>query len=86
MGYLAVYYVLAALVFFLQLSPQTNPLRRQQLKWLTRGTLLTAIPFTVLDVIPFLAGVPVPGFWSSWAAFAWFFCPLPLAGPLFATA
>ena len=61
MGYLAIYYVLAALVFFRNYLRQTNPLRRQQLKWLTRGTLLTVIPFTVLDVIPFLTGIPVPG-------------------------
>jgi two-component system NtrC family sensor kinase len=60
LGYLALYYVLAALVFFRNYVRQTNPLRRQQLKWLTRGTLLTVIPFTVLDVIPFLTGVPVP--------------------------
>jgi two-component system, NtrC family, sensor kinase len=59
-GYLALYYLLAALVFFRNYVRQQNPLRRQQLKWLTRGTLLTVIPFTVLDVIPFLTGIPVP--------------------------
>jgi two-component system, NtrC family, sensor kinase len=60
LGYLALYYVLAALVFFRNYLRQTNPLRRQQLKWLMRGTLLTVIPFTVLDVIPFLTGMSVP--------------------------
>jgi two-component system NtrC family sensor kinase len=60
LGYLAVYYVLAALVFFRNYVRQTNPLRRQQLKWLTRGTLLTVIPFTLLDVVPFLTGIPAP--------------------------
>jgi two-component system NtrC family sensor kinase len=60
MGYLALYYALAALVFLRNYLRQTNPLRRQQLKWLTRGTLLTVVPFTVLDVIPFLTGIPVP--------------------------
>ena len=60
MGYLALYYVLAALLFSRNYLRQQNPLRRQQLKWLTRGTLLTVIPFTVLDVIPFLTGMPVP--------------------------
>ena len=74
MGYLALYYVLAALVFFRNYLRQTNPLRRQQLKWLTRGTLLTVIPFTVFNVIPFLSGFPSPTFWSSWAEFAWSFC------------
>ena len=60
-AYLAVYYVAAALVFFGNYVRQKNPLRRQQLKWLTRGTLLTVIPFTVFDVIPYLTGMAVPG-------------------------
>lgn len=60
MGYLALYYALAALVFFRNYRRQKNPLRRQQLKWLMRGTLLTVVPFTVLDVIPFLTGISVP--------------------------
>jgi two-component system, NtrC family, sensor kinase len=60
MGYLAMYYLLAALVFYLNYRRQDVPLRRQQLKWLTRGTLLTAVPLTVLYVIPYLASVPVP--------------------------
>jgi two-component system, NtrC family, sensor kinase len=64
-GYLAVYYLLAALVFYLNYRRQANPLQRQQLKWLTRGTLLTAVPLTVLNVIPYLAGVPVPGILNS---------------------
>ncbi len=59
-GYLAVYYVLAALILFSNYLRQENPLRRQQLKWLSRGALLTVIPFTVLDVIPFLSGMAVP--------------------------
>jgi two-component system NtrC family sensor kinase len=65
MGYLAVYYLLAALVFYLNYRRQANPLQRQQLKWLTRGTLLTAVPLTALNVIPYLAGVPVPGILNS---------------------
>jgi two-component system, NtrC family, sensor kinase len=76
MGYLAVYYVLAALVFFRNYVRQTNPLRRQQLKWLTRGTLLTVIPFTVLDVIPFLTGIPVPSLLVRLGGICLVFLPL----------
>ncbi len=61
-GYLAVYYVAAAVVLFANYLRQTNPLRRQQLKWLMRGTLLTVIPFTLLNVIPYLTGIAVPSF------------------------
>ena len=33
-------------------SARRRPLERQQLKWLTRGTLLAVLPFTVFYVIP----------------------------------
>ncbi len=82
MGYLALYYVLAAVVFLRNYLRQENPLRRQQLKWLSRGTLLTVIPLTVLYVIPYLSGVPVPeppG--QAGEYFAWCSCRSPLAGP-----
>jgi PAS domain S-box-containing protein len=76
MGYLALYYVLAALVFFRNYLRQENPLRRQQLKWLTRGTLLTVIPFTVLDVIPFLTGLTVPSVLVKLGGICLIFLPL----------
>jgi two-component system, NtrC family, sensor kinase len=76
MGYLALFYVLAALVFFRNYLRQENPLRRQQLKWLTRGTLLTVIPFTVLDVIPFLTGITVPSVLVKVGGICLIFLPL----------
>jgi len=76
LGYLAVYYVLAALVLFGNYVRETNPLRRQQLKWLTRGTLLTVIPFTVLDVIPFVTGVPMPSAVAKLGGICLVFLPL----------
>ncbi len=57
-GYMAVYYVAAALVFFVNYRRADNPLTRQQLKWLTRGTLLAVVPFTVLYAIPYLVSGP----------------------------
>jgi two-component system, NtrC family, sensor kinase len=76
MGYLAVYFVMSALVFFRNYTRQKNPLRRQQLKWLTRGTLLTVIPFTVLDVIPVLTGIPVPSVLARLGGICLIFLPL----------
>ena len=51
---MTVYYVAAALVFSINYRRADNPLTRQQLKWLTRGTLLAVIPFTLLYAIPYL--------------------------------
>ena len=75
-GYLAIYYVAAAAVFFRNYVRQTNPLRRQQLKWLTRGTLLTVIPFTVLGVIPYLTGIAVPSVLVRLGGLCLIFLPL----------
>ncbi len=59
-GFLALYYMLAALVFYVSYRRSNAPLRKQQLKWLTRGTLVAVTPFTLLYIIPYLADVPVP--------------------------
>ncbi len=59
-AYLAAYYVLAAIVFWVKYRSEEQPLQRQQLKWLSRGTVLTVVPFTALYVIPFLFNANVP--------------------------
>ena len=59
-GYMALYYVVAAVVFHSRYVRAGSPLERQQLKWLTRGTLLAVTPFTVLYAIPYLLGLSVP--------------------------
>jgi two-component system, NtrC family, sensor kinase len=55
LGYLALYYVVAAIVFRFRYRRAESGLERQQLKWLTRGTLIAVTPFTLLYVIPYLA-------------------------------
>ncbi len=59
-AYLAVFYVLAAIVFWVRYRDEVQPLQRQQLKWLSRGTVLTVVPFTALYVIPFLFDASMP--------------------------
>ncbi len=59
-GYMALYYAVAAVVFHSRYVRASAPLERQQLKWLTRGTLLAVGPFTVYALL-YLCGLPVPG-------------------------
>jgi two-component system NtrC family sensor kinase len=66
-GYMALYYVIAAVVFYARYRGTESPLERQQLKWLTRGTLLAAGPYTLLYAVPFLSDVTVPGLFR-WVA------------------
>ena len=59
-GYMAMYYIWAAGLFYWRSQRTEFPLERQQLKWLTRGTLVAVVPFTLLYVLPFLADWAVP--------------------------
>jgi PAS domain S-box-containing protein len=59
-GHQALFYVLAAAVFYVHYRETKAPLERQQLKWLTRGTLLAVAPFTLLSAIPYMADIAMP--------------------------
>ena len=75
-AYLAIYYVLAAVVFLQRYRSADSPLERQQLKWLTRGTLLAVIPFTVLYVLPYVFDRSVPALITKFAGLSLVFLPL----------
>jgi two-component system NtrC family sensor kinase len=53
-AYDAAFYLLAALLFMRSYSRADTPLLRQQLKWVTRGTILAVLPFTLFYAVPFL--------------------------------
>ncbi len=59
-GYQALFYVLAAGVFYLHFRQTEAPLERQQLKWLTWGTVLAVAPFTLFSAIPYLMDASMP--------------------------
>jgi PAS domain S-box-containing protein len=75
-GYLALYYVIAAIVFRFRYRRAESALERQQLKWLTRGTLLAITPFTLLYVIPYLSDWTVPTLLIKVAHLSLVFLPL----------
>ncbi|MGB7135732.1 MAG: PDZ domain-containing protein, partial [Acidobacteriaceae bacterium] len=75
-GYKAFFYLLAAAVFYFKYRRAEAPLERQQLKWLTRGTLLAVAPFTLLYAIPFMADFPMPNGITKLAGICMVFLPL----------
>ena len=75
-AYLAGYYVLAAVVFWVRYRHEQQPLQRQQLKWLTRGTLMTVAPFTAFYVIPFLFDWNTPSTLTKIAVLSLILLPL----------
>jgi len=56
MSYLAAYFLLAAYVLWHSYRNAETAILRQQMKWVTRGTFLAVVPFTVFYVIPYLSG------------------------------
>jgi len=62
MGYLALLFIAAAVVLVYNYRRASTPILRQQLKWVTRGTILAITPFTLFYVLPYLTGaLPTPG-------------------------
>ncbi len=78
-AYLTLYYVVAAVVFWRRYRRTEDALERQQLKWLTRGTAMAFLPFTVLYATPFLLDVPVSNNVAKGAIFCLIFLPLTFA-------
>ena len=75
-AYDACFYVLAALLFLRSYGQANTPLLRQQLKWVTRGTLLAVLPFTLFYAIPFLFDLNPPHLLTNLAGLSLVFLPL----------
>ncbi|MGH9605411.1 MAG: ATP-binding protein [Terracidiphilus sp.] len=75
-AYDAAFYVMAALLFLRSYSRADSPLLRQQLKWVTRGTLLAVAPFTLLYAVPYLLGLHTPTPLTDAACLSLVFLPL----------
>jgi two-component system, NtrC family, sensor kinase len=75
-GYDALYYLLASALFLASYRKAGTPLMRQQLKWLTRGSLLAVLPFTFFYAIPFLFDLQVPVVFTRIAGLSLVILPL----------
>jgi len=75
-GCMGLYYVLTAAVFLLRYVYAKSPLQRQQLKWLTRGTLLAFAPFTLLYIVPLLFDLQIPSILSKGSTICLVILPL----------
>ena len=56
MSYGAVLFVVAATVLWDSYRMASTTILRQQLKWVTRGTILAIVPYTLFYVVPYLMG------------------------------
>jgi two-component system NtrC family sensor kinase len=60
MAYGALLFVAAATVLWSSYRQAVSTILRQQLKWVTRGTILAIVPYTLFYVVPYLMG-SLPG-------------------------
>jgi PAS domain S-box-containing protein len=58
MSYGSLFFLAAALLLWYSYRRASTTILRQQLKWVTRGTVLAIVPYTLFYVIPYLMGGP----------------------------
>src|ERR1700691_4551851 len=62
MSYGSLFFLSAAVVLWYSYRHASTTILRQQLKWVTRGTVLAIVPYTLFYVVPYLMGsLPGPG-------------------------
>ena len=74
-SYLAIYFLAAALTFYKSFREAPSGVLRQQLKWLTFGTLAGTLPFGLMYVSPFVLDA-VPPVWTKFSALSLVLIPL----------
>lgn len=74
-AYLGAYFLAAAFVFFLSYRRAPSGILRQQLKWVTGGTLAGIVPFLFAYIIPFALGV-APAQWMKLSVLSLALIPL----------
>ncbi len=77
MLYLATFFWIAAGVLYHTYRNADSPLQRQQMRWVTRGTMLALAPFTLFYVVPYLHGT-VPTAAMQFSVLSLIFLPLTL--------
>jgi two-component system NtrC family sensor kinase len=56
MSYGSLFFLVAAVLLWYSYRHASSTILRQQLKWVTRGTILAIVPYTLFYVVPYLMG------------------------------
>ncbi len=74
-GLWAAYFLAAGLVFYLNYRHSRSGVLRQQLKWLTGGTLAGCLPFVLFNILPYMFDPEIPA-WMQFSALSLILVPL----------
>src|SRR5499427_5539041 len=75
LAFLAIYFLAAGLIFHLSYRRTRSGILRQQLKWLTGGTLAGTLPFTGLYIVPYIFDAATMS-WMQFSALSLVLIPL----------
>jgi len=82
MSYGSLFFLAAAIVLWYSYRHASTTILRQQLKWVTRGTILAVVPYTIFYVIPYLMG-SLPGATMKVSALSLALLPLTFGYAIF---
>src|SRR5205807_2676371 len=81
-SYLALFFAASATVLWYSYVRASTPILRQQLKWVTRGTIVAIAPFTLFYILPYLSG-KVPSVWMQASVLSLGLLPLTFGYAIF---
>src|SRR6202522_321162 len=82
MSYGSLFFLVSATVLWYSYRRASTTILRQQLKWVTRGTILAIIPYTLFYVVPYLMGT-LPGATMKVSALSLALLPLTFGYAIF---
>ncbi len=82
MSYGSLFFLAAAVVLWYSYRRASTTILRQQLKWVTRGTILAIVPYTLFYVVPYLIG-SLPGATMKVSALSLALLPLTFGYAIF---
>ncbi len=82
MSYGSLFFLAAAVVLWYSYRRASTTILRQQLKWVTRGTILAIVPYTLFYVVPYLMG-SLPGATMKVSALSLALLPLTFGYAIF---
>jgi PAS domain S-box-containing protein len=82
MSYGSLFFLAAAIILWYSYRRASTTILRQQLKWVTRGTVLAVVPYTLFYVVPYLMG-SLPGATMKVSALSLALLPLTFGYAIF---